>query len=100
MLKAFILPQRCSHCGFSDKRDSDLLSPLVVHFIDGDTHNKIPSNIRLFCYNCYFLLAQIHHRPVESKVPRTFEETHEEVTGDEVAKELGESLAKLFGKGK
>lgn len=96
LLKEFILPQRCSHCGYSEYRKSDMLSPLIVHFIDGDIHNKKPNNLRLFCYNCYFVLSDIRHQPTNSKVPRTFEEAQEEITGDELAKELGESLSDLF----
>jgi|TARA_B100001964_G_scaffold119379_1_gene132798 hypothetical protein len=98
LLKEFILPQRCSHCGYSEKRMSDLMSPLIVHFIDGDINNKKPENLRFYCYNCYFVLSDIKHRPTESQVPRTFEEAQEEITGDELAKELGDSLADLFDK--
>ena len=96
LLKEFILPQRCSHCGYSEFRKSDMLSPLIVHFIDGDIHNKKPNNLRLFCYNCYFILSVIKHRPTDSKIPRTFEEAQDEITGDTLAKELGESLTDLF----
>ena len=58
--------------------------------------NKKPNNLRLFCYNCYFILSVIKHRPTDSKIPRTFEEAQEEITGDILAKELGESLTDLF----
>ena len=54
LTKEFILPQRCSCCGESRQRKSDMLSPLIVHFIDGDIQNRQPSNLRFFCYNCYF----------------------------------------------
>ena len=98
LLKEFVFPQRCSHCGYSEYRKTDMLSPLIVHFIDGDIHNKKPNNLRLFCYNCYFVLHEIKHRPIDSKGPRTFEEAQEDITGDELAKELGSSLSDLFGK--
>ena len=102
LTKEFILPQRCSHCGESRQRKSDMLSPLIVHFIDGDIQNRQPSNLRFFCYNCYFIESPRKHRVKNKKLGRTFEEqqdiTETEITGDELAKELGESLADLFGK--
>jgi len=105
LIKEFILPQRCSQCGESRFRKSDMLSPLILHFIDGDIHNKTPDNMRLFCYNCYFLEKDHNHRRVNEKIGRTFDDqkqieqdTQDDITGDELAKELGESLADLFGK--
>ncbi|MBC8428289.1 hypothetical protein H8D04_00255 [bacterium] len=105
LIKNFILPQRCSQCGESRFRKTDMLSPLILHFIDGDIHNKVPDNMRFFCYNCYFLEKDHNHRRVNEKIGRTFEDQKEieqdiqdNITGDELAKELGESLADLFGK--
>ena len=100
LLKEFILPQRCSHCGYSEFRKSDMLSPLIVHFIDGDIHNKKPNNLRLFCYNCYFILSVIKHRPTDSKIPRTFEEAQDEITGDTLVytpKEINLAMSKKGG---
>ena len=102
LIKEFILPQRCSCCGESRQRKTDLLSPLIVHFIDGDIQNRNPSNLRFFCYNCYFIESPKKHKVENKKIGRTFEEqkdiTETEITGDELAKELGESLSNLFGK--
>jgi len=79
-----------------------MLSPLIVHFINGDIHDKKPSNLRFFCYNCYFLEHPNKHRTVNKEIGRTFEEQQDisesDITGDELAKELGESLSDLFGK--
>jgi len=102
LIKEFVLPQRCSCCGESRQRNSDLLSPLIVHFINGDTHDRKPSNLRFFCYNCYFLEHPNKHKTINKEIGRTFEEQQDinesEITGDELAKELGETLGDLFGK--
>ena len=102
LIKEFIKPQRCSGCGYSEYRKSDMLSPLIVHFVDGDVQNKKPSNIKLYCYNCYFINSDLNHRVHNPEIGDTFEEqekiTEDQITGDELAKELGESLSELFGK--
>ena len=102
LIKQFVLPQRCSCCGESRQRKTDLLTPLIVHFINGDTHDRNPSNLRFFCYNCYFLEHPNKHKTINKEIGRTFEEQQDinetEITGDDLAKELGESLGELFGK--
>ena len=102
LIKEFIKPQRCSGGGYSEYRKSDMLSPLIVHFVDGDVQNKKPSNIKLYCYNCYFINSDKKHRVHNPEIGDTFEEqekiTEDQITGDELAKELGESLSELFGK--
>ena len=102
LIKEFVKPQRCGGCGYSEYRKSDMLSPLIVHFVDGDVQNKKPSNIKLYCYNCYFINSDVKHRVHNPEIGNTFEEqeqiTEDQITGDELAKELGESLSELFGK--
>ena len=102
LIKEFIKPQRCCGCGYSEYRKSDMLSPLICHFVDGDVQNKKPSNIKLYCYNCYFINSDKKHRVHNPEIGDTFEEqeqiTEDQITGDELAKELGESLSELFGK--
>ena len=89
LIREFVLPQRCSCCGESRQRKTDMLSPLIVHFIDGDINNKKPSNLRFFCYNCYFLEHPNNHRTINKEIGRTFEEqqdiTESDITGDELA---------------
>ena len=79
-----------------------MLSPLVIHFIDGDVQNKKPSNIKFYCYNCYFINSDVKHRVHNPEIGNSFEEqeeiTEEQITGDELAKELGDKLSDLFGK--
>jgi hypothetical protein len=102
LIKQFVLPQRCSCCGESRQRKTDLLTPLIVHFINGDTHDRNPSNLRFFCYNCYFLENPNKHKTINKDIGRTFEEqqdiVEDDITGDDLAKELGSTLSDLFGK--
>jgi hypothetical protein len=62
-----VFPFECSQCGFKEERlmsDEKNTShykharkPILLDFIDGDTHNQLASNLRFLCYNCYFLLV-------------------------------------------
>ena len=102
LIKEFVLPQRCSCCGESIQRKTDFLSPLILHFKDGDIQNKKPENLRFFCYNCYFIESPKKHKVKNKKIGQTFEEQQKisetTITGDELAKELGDKLGDLFGK--
>ena len=49
------LEQKCSSCGYDKCRDSDLSSPLLIHFINKDSTDMSLSNLELLCYNCYFI---------------------------------------------
>lgn len=47
--------QECEICGFNRYRPNDMTSPLILDFLDKDIHNHNFSNLRLICYNCYYL---------------------------------------------
>lgn len=55
IIKLGIIPEKCNICGFEERRISDYKVPLLLDYIDGDIENKKLENIRLLCYNCYFL---------------------------------------------
>lgn len=57
LIKENILPECCSNCGYSMRREFDYQVPLVLNFIDGNRSNYIKDNLRFLCYNCYFLLV-------------------------------------------
>lgn len=58
----YINPE-CSNCGFCERRIGDNKIPLLLDFIDGNKRNHKWENLRLLCYNCYFLLVgNIHGR--------------------------------------
>ena len=95
------LEQKCSHCGYNEYRKSDAYSPMIPYFIDGNEQNTKIENIRVFCYNCFFILFDIKHRPTATKNDvKHLREVIEEVTGDSLRKELtdefSENLSDLF----
>jgi hypothetical protein len=55
LLRSGILGDRCSCCGFEERRVHDYTVPLLVDWIDGDKKNHKQDNIRILCYNCYYL---------------------------------------------
>lgn len=50
------IEEKCSNCGFDEKRVIDFKVPLVLDFIDGDRHNFNFHNLRFLCLNCSFLI--------------------------------------------
>ncbi len=53
--KSGIMPFKCFQCNFDEKRLIDNAQPLLLDFIDGNPFNKKEDNIRILCYNHYFL---------------------------------------------
>jgi len=49
------LPLQCTSCGWTEARITDGNVPLLIHFADGNWRNKRIENLRLLCFNCYFL---------------------------------------------
>ena len=56
MLKEGKLVDVCYECNHQKKRVRDNKSPLLIDFLDKDHHNHSIDNMRMLCYNCYFLL--------------------------------------------
>lgn len=57
MLVNGYVEEKCNHCGFHQKRPTDLKVPLVIHHINGDKTDHNRDNLELLCYNCYFILV-------------------------------------------
>jgi hypothetical protein len=55
LIKEGYIVERCSCCGFQERRQYDYEVPLKMHFLDGNSKNFALENIELLCYNCYFL---------------------------------------------
>ena len=51
------IEEKCRHCGYHQKRPTDLKAPLLLNHIDGDKTNHRHSNLEVLCYNCYFILV-------------------------------------------
>lgn len=47
----------CSQCGFSESRITDYTVPLLLDYIDGDKTNHHKDNLRLLCFNDYYLMV-------------------------------------------
>jgi 5-methylcytosine-specific restriction endonuclease McrA len=50
------MEEKCSNCGFCERRMSDYRVPLVLDFLDGDRTNHKYENLRMLCFNCSFLI--------------------------------------------
>ena len=76
------MSQECSNCGYDECRSSDLLSPLLLDFLDGDGTNHELSNLRLICYNCFFILKDPAKQLVVPKNITTLRKNMEKVWND------------------
>lgn len=45
----------CERCGWKEKR-IDGIPPLLINFLDGDQTHQTLDNIKIYCYNCTFVL--------------------------------------------
>lgn len=66
LIRYGLLPTGCQLCGFNESRLTDYKSPLLVDFIDNNQSNWHIDNLRILCYNCYFL--NVHDLWGKSKV--------------------------------
>lgn len=55
LIRNAILEEKCSRCGFEERRILDYSVPLMLDWIDGDNTNHRRDNLQLLCYNCYYL---------------------------------------------
>jgi hypothetical protein len=55
MIEAGLLEEKCTDCGFAERRITDYKMPLIMRFRDGNTKHYNLGNVQLLCYNCYFL---------------------------------------------
>ena len=55
-IKEGFLAEECGNCGFDEYRISDLTVPLILDYLDDNASNKELSNLRLLCYNCFYIL--------------------------------------------
>lgn len=58
LIKHGYLIEKCQNCGEARLRESDLKGPVLLDYLDNDQTNRHIDNLRLLCYNCYFLLKK------------------------------------------
>jgi len=58
VIRECILEEKCDNCDFEERRITDLTVPVLLDYIDGDTTNHKKENLRLLCYNCYYLMVR------------------------------------------
>ena len=69
IVRSAYLPEECDICNFSEQRITDKKVPLKIDFVDGNTTNHLKENIRLLCYNCWFLnVGNLSGRKAESAI--------------------------------
>ena len=62
-----ILEEKCDNCNFCERRVVDYTIPLLLDHMDGDRTNHRRWNLRMLCYNCYYLMVgNIGGRPVNT----------------------------------
>lgn len=55
LLDEGIFAPMCSCCGFNEQRITDHTVPLILDYLDGNRSNHHKDNLRLLCFNCYYL---------------------------------------------
>ena len=92
LLREGKLPAQCNECGH-DKERFDNKRPLLIDFIDKDIHNHEIENLRMLCYNCYFILD----RPMLKMTPQNTMESsmnHYAEKFEEILEEKTEKINK------
>lgn len=57
IIQEALLEEKCSHCGFEERRIQDFRVPLVLQHKNGDKEDFRLDNLEFMCYNCSFLYA-------------------------------------------
>ena len=67
LLREGYLAECCSNCDFDEYRPSDMTKPLMLDYLDDDGTNKELANLRVLCYNCFFIMKG---KRLKVKVPK------------------------------
>lgn len=57
MLVSGYIEEKCSHCGYCQKRPTDLKTPLTLNHLNGNESDHRRNNLEVLCYNCYFVMV-------------------------------------------
>jgi|ETN01SMinimDraft_1059929.scaffolds.fasta_scaffold05161_3 hypothetical protein len=59
LIRGGLMVQKCMRCGHDETRDYDQYGPFILDFIDNDGGNHKQENLRLLCYNCFFIVKPV-----------------------------------------
>jgi len=66
-----MIEEKCSKCGFTERRVTDTKVPVILNFKDGNRKNYHLDNLEFLCYNCSFLYAA---SPIDEKQAEQMED--------------------------
>ena len=66
------LKEECCNCGESRYRASDMSKPLMLDYMDDDFSNKELINLRVLCFNCFFIMKGQRLKVKQPKNVRQF----------------------------
>jgi hypothetical protein len=73
------IKEKCSHCGFSQRRPRDLKSPLIIHHTNGNLRDFSLENLEVLCYNCYYVLVGDIRKALSSIEKEHYERPEENI---------------------
>jgi len=100
LVESGYIKEQCYMCGFEGKREVDGKSPLLLHYLDGDSNNVKDGNAQLLCYNCHFInvgkiyndydLEQLESHQTKFKKSKNFDVELDEYSKKRLAELSGE----------
>lgn len=58
LIQECLIEEKCSKCGFSERRVVDTKVPIILNHKDGNRRNWHLENLEFLCYNCAFLYSK------------------------------------------
>ena len=55
LLRSGEFEEKCDCCGFEERRITDYSVPLLLDHLNGDRGDHRRENLRMLCFNCYYL---------------------------------------------
>ena len=64
--------EECCNCGYDTYRASDMSKPLLLDYLDDDSTNKELTNLRVLCFNCFYVMKGMRLKVKTPKNVRQF----------------------------
>ena len=71
------LAEECGNCGYDEYRPSDMSKPLMLDYMDDDGTNKDLANLRVLCFNCFYIMKG---KRLKVDTPRNVKQLQEAVS--------------------